>query len=195
MTKENIIIPSDKKTIRDSNFFIRCQERTLLDHLIPPIQVLMGTEEFIDESFPRSAEDEEDTRIFIVYTNEKGSNLFLCVKDPLRLSRVLDIDTMLIGYNDHMIDAGFKFSGEEDVDLSLLIIWSFETFILTLIGIGENRFDENTKNAMAEFLSGVVSALYNDPLDFFINVKSDYHEKTDELNTRITSMYTVKTRE
>jgi hypothetical protein len=163
----------------------------LLSHLIPEITDLMNTENYLEADFPREPEDGEQTRIFIVYTNDKRHSQMVLIRDPLRLNARFDIDEFMGNYKDTVFEDEHLDQLDPIAVINGTLQAAIEYAAMGCLSFEDPRVEKTSRGA----LSMMCAILYDDPLDVFMTLTDVMNPETGDLEPRLTSAWMVKKRQ
>jgi len=184
--------PTETKTIVDSKLFELASTTRLLEHLTPNFDTLLKTEVFLDNEYPRTTEDSDDTRIFMVYTSAKGNPIFTLMRDKTRLASTFDVDSQLAAYQEAVFDPETLPTADPVELINGTLIASLEYLSLVVLGIEEEGGDNLT--IAKHLIPAITSIVFNDPLDVFMNVSEVVNQDTGESYPHLTAVWAVKSR-
>ena len=182
----------ENKTIVNSKLFELARSTQLLDDYIPNFETLVKTEVFLDTEYPRTPDDLDHTRIFMVYTSSKGNPIFSMIKDSARLNSTFNLDEQLAAYKDAIFDPETIPTNDPVEIINATISASLEYLSLVVLGIEQEAGDN--LNIAKSFVPALVSVIYNDPLDVFMNVSEVVNQDTGESHPHLTRVWAVKSR-
>lgn len=185
---ENTI--TTRPSLKSSDLYTLARATPLLQELIPDINILAPTELIIEEEYPRAPEQADHTRIFIGYTNLNGNTFRTMFIDPWRLNSDFPIDDFLAMYQQAISD-GVEFPVTDPKQVIEFTLRSCICYSAAVV-VGLEEKDRLAKAILS--LRSIVSIIFDDPLDVFINIKDEQLPDTDHPTPMLTHMWKIKNR-
>ena len=157
-----------KKTLLDSKLYALIKNEGLFDKLAPDLPTQMTVATDIEENFPRTEDDGDDTRILINYNNLKNNSVLYNLSDHERLYRAFDIDDFMNGF--------VQAVGNDTSDTSVVswvptILLALNGAVTTSLGFNDGEgVSQGTKAISETVVKSLVAILFDDALDVVIAV-------------------------
>lgn len=161
---------------------------TLLADLVPNISIQMAMEMEMKETHPR-AEGDESSRIFIVYTNDRGNNLIFRIDDNERMNREFNIDHFLHGYCEATKDDSIEL--DEVTQMSFHILGALTQAMAISLDIADGRMTPEVKSLSDNVLKSILSVLYDDSNDVMIMLRDKTIASNGEKTVDIYAMWSM----
>lgn len=173
-----------------SKYYALCRSEPLLPHLVPPLPVMMATEQELKETDPRE-DDNTTNRIFVHYTNSKGNSLSFKVEDHLKFERGFDIDQFLSGYATSIEDDLKAVGGNEITSMQFVTISVLSYAMGIVFGFEKDRSAGRLKTTCTHVFQAIIACLYDSSKDVMIFCRDGKPREDGEKQIVITNMWSM----